>query len=155
MIWKASRIGVVDADLFGRQLVLDDLDLDAFVRERPRDIEAERFQIARQHFHGGDAARLDGGDKIGAVREGKIRAAPKAEALRIGEIVHGRGAGRRDIDDARLRQRMLKAQARAALLRRRLVAAIAFFAGGVRHGVRLVEQDHAVEIRSRASRGFA
>ena len=141
-------IGVIDADLFGRQLVLDDLDLDAFVRERPRDIEAERFQIARQHFHGGDAARLDGGDKIGAVREGKIRAAPKAETLRIGEIVHGRGAGRRDIDDARLRQRMLKPQARAALLRRRLVAALALLAGGVRHGVRLVEQDHAVEIRS-------
>ena len=73
-----------------RQRVLDDLDLDAFVGQRARDIEAERFQIARQHFHGGDAAGFDGRDKIGAVGKRKIRAAPKAEALRIGEIVHGR-----------------------------------------------------------------
>jgi uncharacterized protein with HEPN domain len=93
---------------------------DAFVRQRPRDIEAERFQIARQNFHGGDAARLDGGDKIGAVREGKIRAAPKAETLCIGEIMHAGSTRGRDIDDARLRQRVLKPQACAALLRRRL-----------------------------------
>ena len=63
---KGFRIGVVDADLLRRERVLDDLDLDALVRQRARDIEAERFQIARQHFHGGDAARLDGRDKIGA-----------------------------------------------------------------------------------------
>ena len=57
-----------------------------------------------------------------------------------------RGAGRRDIDDAGVRQRVLKPQAGAALLRGGLVAAFALAAGGVLHGVALVEDDHAVEI---------
>jgi hypothetical protein len=40
---------------------------------------------------------------------------------------------------------MLKAQARLALLRRLLLPALAFVAGGVGHGVGLVEDDDAVE----------
>ena len=48
--------------------------------------------------------------------EGEILAAPEAEALRIGKIVDRGGPGRRDIDDTRVRQGMLKPQARAALL---------------------------------------
>jgi hypothetical protein len=56
------------------------------------------------------------------------------------------GAGRRDIDDAGVRQRVLEAQARAALLRGGLVAALALAAGGVLHGVALVENDHSVEV---------
>ena len=143
---EGERVRIVDADLFGREFVLDNLDLDAFVRQRPRDIEAKRLQIARKHFHGGNAARFDGGDKIGAIGKRKIRTSPKSEALRIGEIVHARGPRRRDIDDARLRQGMLKAQTCAALLRGSLVAALTFLAGGVRHGMRFVKQDHAVEI---------
>ena len=109
-------VGVVDADLLRCQGMLDDLDLDAFVRQRARDIETERFQVAREHLHGGDAARLDGSDEIGSVRERKIRAAPKPEALRVSEIVHRRRAGCRDIDDARLGQGMLQAKSRASLL---------------------------------------
>ena len=126
--------------------MFDDLDLDALIRQRARDIEPERFQIARQHLHGGDAARLDGGDKIGAVREGKIRAAPKPKALRIGKVLYAGGARRRDIDDRAPAESMLQSQSGPALLRRRFVAALAFLARGVRHRVRLVEQDHAVEI---------
>ena len=43
-------------------------------------------------------------------------------------------------------QRVLQAQAGAALLRGRLVAAFALAAGGVLHGMALVEDDDAVEI---------
>ncbi len=104
------------------------------------------MQVARQHFHGGDAAGLDRLDEFGARGEREILAAPEAEPLGIGEIVDGGGAGRGDIDDARVRQRVLQAQAGAALLRGGLVAALAFAAGGVLHGVALVENDHSVEI---------
>ena len=59
--------------------------------------------------------------------------------------MHGRGAGRRDVDDARIGQRVLQAQAGTALLRGHLLAALALAARGVLHGVALVEHDHAVE----------
>ena len=143
---KSVRIGVVDADLLRRKRVLDDLDLDTLVRQGARGIEAQRFEVAGQDFHGGDAARLDGGDKIGPRSEGKIVRAPKAEPLRVGQIGHGRGAGGRDIDDAGRRQRVLQPKARLALLRGGLDAAFALFAGGVGHGVGLVEEDDALEI---------
>jgi hypothetical protein len=68
--------------------------------------------------------------------------------LGISEIVHRGGAGGRDIDHAGIGQRMLQAQAGTALLRGRLVAALALAAGGVGHGVALVEHDHSVEVRS-------
>ena len=56
---EGAGIGVVDADLLGRERVLDQLVLDALVGERPGGIEAERLEIAGQHLHGGDAAGLD------------------------------------------------------------------------------------------------
>ncbi len=56
------------------------------------------------------------------------------------------GAGRRDIDDARVWQGVLQAQARTALLRGRNIAPLSFAATGVLHGVALVENDHSVEI---------
>ena len=59
----------------------------------------------------------------------------------------GGGAGRGDIDDARIRQRMLNSQSRAALLRSGLFAAFAGGSGGILQGVRLVEDDDAVEVR--------
>ena len=40
---------------------------------------------------------------------------------------------------------MLEPEARASLLRRRLLAALALAADGVLHGVGLVENDHSVE----------
>ena len=42
---------------------------------------------------------------------------------------------------------MLQAQSGTALLRWRLVAALAFAAGGIGHGMALVEHDHSVEVR--------
>jgi len=56
------------------------------------------------------------------------------------------GAGRRNIDDPGVRQCVLEAEARAALLRSGLIAALALAAGGVLHCVALVEEDHPVEI---------
>ena len=82
------------------------------------------------------------------VANGKSSTAPQAEPLRIGEIVHRGRAGRRHVDDAGIGQRVLQAQSRAALLRRRLVAALALAAGGVRHRMAFVEHDDAIEIRS-------
>src|SRR3546814_3182939 len=69
-----------------------------------------------------------------------------AEPLGIGEVLHRRRAGRRDIDDAGIGQGVLEPQIGAALLRERLLAALALTAGGVGHRVRLVEDDHAVEV---------
>ena len=143
---ERAGIGVVDADLLGRELMLDQLVFDALVGERARRIETERLEIARQHLHRRDAAGLDRLDELGAGGEREILAAPEAEPLGVGEIVDRGGAGRRDIDDAGVRQGMLEAQARAALLRGGLVAAFALAAGGVLHGVALVEDDHSVEI---------
>ena len=143
---EGAGIGVVDADLLVGELVLDQLIFDALIGERPRGIEAERLQVARQHLHRRDAAGLDRLDELGARGEGEILAAPQAEPLGIGEIVDRGRAGRRDIEDAGIRQRVLQAQPGAALLRGGLVAAFALAAGGVLHGVALVEDDDAVEI---------
>ena len=143
---ERAGIGVVDADLLRRQLVLDKLVFDALVGQRARRVEAERLEIARQHLHGRDAALLDRLDELGPRGEREVVAAPEAEALGIGEIVHRGGAGRRDIDDAGIRQGVLEPQARAPLLRGRLVAALALAADGVLHGMALVEDDHSVEV---------
>ena len=43
---------------------------------------------------------------------------------------------------------MLQAQAGTALLRRRLVAPLSLAAGGIGHGMALVEHDHSIEVRS-------
>jgi hypothetical protein len=63
--------------------------------------------------------------------------------------MHRGGAGRRNIYDAGIRQRVLEAEPSAALLRSRLIAALALAAGGVLHGVALVENDNPVEILSK------
>ena len=130
----------------GVSCVLEQLVFDAVKGERAGGVEAERLEVARQHLHRRDAAGLDRLDELGAGGEREIFAAPEAEPLGIGEIVDRRGAGRRDIDDARVRQGMLQAQARPALLRGGGIAAFALAAGGILHGVGLVEDDHAVEI---------
>jgi len=102
-------IGVVDADLLRGEGVFDQLVLDAFVRERARGVEAERLEVAGEHLHRRDPARLDRLDELGTRREREVRAAPEPEALGIGEIVDGGGSGRRDIEDARVRQGVLQA----------------------------------------------
>ena len=97
-------IGIVDADLLVGQPMLDQLVFDAFVGERARRVETERLEVARQHLHRRDAAVLDRLDELAARRERKVLAAPEPEALGVGEIMDRGSAGRRDIDDARVRQ---------------------------------------------------
>ena len=152
---EGAGIGIVDAALPGRQRVLDELVLDALIGERPSRVEAEALEVARQHLHRGHAAGLDGLHELGPRGEGEIRPAPQAQTLGIGEVVHRRGAGRRDVDDARIGERVLQAQSRTALLRRHLLAAFGLAAGRVLHGVALVEHDHAVEAGRGLGAGLA
>ena len=152
---ESAGIGVVDGDLLAGELMLDELVLDAFIGKRAGGIEAERLQVAGQDFHGGDPAGLDRLDEFGAGGEGEILAAPQAEALRVSQVLDLGRAGGGDVDDAGLGQSVLQPQAGAALLRGGDGAAAALAAGGVGHGVRLVEDDDAVEIRARASRRSA
>ena len=58
----------------------------------------------------------------------------------------GGGAGGRDIDDAGLRQGMLEAQPGATLLAGGDITAFSLAAGGVGHGMRLVEDDDPIEV---------
>ena len=143
---EGAGISIVDAPLLVGELMFDQLIFDAVIRQRTCHIEAERAQIAGQHLHRRDAAGLDSGDEFAAGSEGKVLAAPEPEALRIGKIVYGRGARRRDIDDARVRQRVLQPKPCPPLLRRSDVAAVAFAAAGVLHGMGFIEDDDAVEI---------
>jgi hypothetical protein len=143
---KTARPCVVDAGLFGGEPVLDQLVLDPLIGERARCVEAERLEVACEHLHGGDTAGFDRLDELSAGGERKICAAPQAEPLGIGEIVHCGGPRRRHVHHAGIWQRVLQAQARPALLRGRLLAAFAIGAGGVLHRVRLVENDRSVEV---------
>ena len=68
---EGARIGVVDADLLGRELVLDQLVFDPLIGERAGRIEAERLEVAGEHLHRGDAAGLDRLDELGRVAKGK------------------------------------------------------------------------------------
>jgi hypothetical protein len=128
MIGEGAGIGVVDADLLGRQLMLDQLVFHAVEGQRAGGVEAERAQVAGQHLHRRDAAGLDRLDELGARGEGEVLAAPEPEPLRIGEIVDGGRAGGGDVNDAGVRKRMLEAQAGAALLRGGDIAALALAA---------------------------
>src|SRR3546814_4326434 len=120
---EGAGIGVVDADRLRAERVLDQLVFNAFVGERASRIEAERLQVAGQHLHRRDAAGLDRLDELGARGEGEVLAAPQAEALGVGEIVDRGGASRRYVEHAGVGQRVLQAEASAALLGRRLIAA--------------------------------
>ena len=73
---EGRGIGVVDADLLGRQLMLDELVFDAGEGKRAGGVEAEGAQIAGEHLHRRDAAGLDRLDELGARGEGEILAAP-------------------------------------------------------------------------------
>ena len=143
---ERTGIGIIYADLFGRELVLDQLVFDTLVGQRASGIETERLEVARQHFHRCNPTLLDRLDELGPGREWKIVAAPQSQPLRIGEIVHRGGASRGDVDHSGVRQGVLEPQARAPLLRGRLVAAFALATNRILHGVAHVEDDHSVEI---------
>ena len=174
---EGAGIGVIDADLLGRELVLQHLDLDALVGERARGVEAERLEVAREHLHRGDAALLHGGDELRAAWR-RARPLPWVTVLRrrrrlarrasgVGAGVGApqvRGAGRRRGSRrwwrrSRRHRRRGRRAARAggegprALLGGGAVAALGLVAGGVGHGVGLVEHDDAVERRGIAGCG--
>jgi len=148
---EGTGIDVVDARLLGRQRVLDDLVLDAVVGEGAGGVEAERAKITGEDLHRRHAAGLDRRHELGACREGEVVAAPQAEALGVGEVLDGGGAGRRDVEHAGIRQRVLDTKPGAALLGGRVLAAFALGAGCVLHGVALVEDDDPVEVTSNQS----
>ncbi|CDN96333.1 hypothetical protein BN949_05510 [Agrobacterium tumefaciens] len=139
-------IGVVDADLFLGEFLLEDLVFDAFEGERARCVEAHGLEVASEYFHCRNTAVFDRGNELGTGRKGKVAAAPEAEALGIGERLHFRRAGRGDVDDTSIRQSALQAEPCPALLRRRLVAAFGLAAGGVGHGMAFIENDNAIKI---------
>ena len=144
---EGAGIGVVDAPLFGCQGMFEKLDLDPVIAKRTGLVEAERLQIAGHHLHRRDPASLHGGDEIGTLFEwrlaARIRAAPQAEAPRIGKTGHGGSPGGGDIEDTGIGQGVLQTQSGASLLRGRRIAARSLGPGGVGHGVGLVEHDDA------------
>ena len=92
----------------GVERMLQDLDLDSVIGERPGLVEAEGLEVARDHLHRGDAAGFHGGDKFDAGLERRLAGGPEPEPAGIGEAGDGGGAGGRDIGDARIGQRILK-----------------------------------------------
>ena len=142
---EGAGIGVVDAPLLLRERMFEDVDLDPVIGQCPRLVEAERLQIAGDDFHRGDAARLHGGDELGAILERRLSGGPQSEPTGIGETGDGCGARRRDIGDAGVGQRVLQPQPGAALLGRLGLAALRLGPCRIGHGMRLVEDDHAIE----------
>ena len=142
---EGAGVRIVDAPLRVGERVFEDFDLDAVIGERAGLVEPQRLQVPGDHLQRRNAARLHGGDEFGAGLERRLAGGPKPEPAGIGEPGEGGGAGRRDVGDARIGERVLEAEPRAALLRRGDLAAVALRPRGVGHGVRLVEQDGAVK----------
>ena len=145
---ECAGIGVINPDLFGRELVLDKFVLDTFVRQGSRRIETERLEVTRQHLHCRNATFLDCLNEFRAGGEWEVVATPQAEPLGVAKIMHRRGARRGDVDDAGIRQCVLEAKPRAPLLGRCMVTALALTADRVLHRVALVKDDDAIEVRA-------
>ena len=139
------RKTVIDRDLGRCQLMHQHLVFDPGIGERPRQIEPECLQVARDHLHGGNAPGLHRGDEFCPRHEGEIPGAPETEAGSIGEIADDRRASGRDVEHACIGHGVLQREARKTLLRGLLVTAVRLFAGGIRHGVALVEGDNPIE----------
>ena len=144
---EGPGIGVVDAPLFGRERMFEQLDLNPVIAERSCLVEPECFQIAGHHLHRRHPAGLHGGDEIGALLEGRLPArigpAPQPKAPRIGKAGNRGSPGGGDIEYTRIGQGVLQTQSGASLLRGRRIATRSLGPGGVGHGVGLVEHDDA------------
>ena len=140
--------GVPDGDVVLRERMTQGLVFDAVERQRAGDVEAHGLQLARDQLHHRHAAGLDRVHEGVAGGEGRFRPAPEAQPRGIGQVLRRRGAGRRDVEDPGAGQAVLQGQPGHALLRGLLGPARALAAaGGVGHGVGLVEDDHPVEVR--------
>src|SRR5258706_2835621 len=73
---ECASVGVIDTNLLGCELVFDKLVFDALIRQRARNVEAERLEVSGQHFHGRDTALLDHLDEFSPGGEWKILTAP-------------------------------------------------------------------------------
>ena len=144
---EGPGIGIINAALLGAERMLQHLVFDTVIGQRPRRVEAERPKVAGQNLHRRDTASLNGFHEFRPGCEREILPAPKPEPLRVGEVVDGRRARGRDIDYAGIRQLVLQAQTRPALLRGHGIAPLTIAAGGIRHCMAFVEEDHPVEIR--------
>lgn len=137
---------IIHAVLVRRELVHEKIDHYALVSKRARGVETEGFEIPRHHLHRRDAAFVHGRHEFLVGVERHVVGSPEAETLRVGEVFHRGGADGADVDDARIGNGILEAEAHQPLLRGLAPAAVAVAAGGVGHGVRLVEDDDAVEV---------
>jgi len=145
---RAERLTVcvVDLDLGRGERVFQHVIFHAIEAEGTGRVEPERLEIARDHLHGSNAARLHGRDETLATWEGVFGAlSPETETRGIGEVVHARGTRGRDVEDAGTGCCQLQPQARKALL------------GGldppallgpcrVLHGMGFIKSQHAVEV---------
>ena len=110
--------------------MFDQLVFHAVEGERAGGIKTERAKVAGQNLHRRNTAGLDRLHELGPRGKRKILAAPQAEPLRIGEVMDGRGAGCRDIDDSGIRQGVLKAQAGSVPVDPARIGAFGFCFGG-------------------------
>ena len=101
---------------------------------------AKKSEIARENLHRGDPSGLDGLHEFRPRREGEILPAPESKTLRVSQIVDCRRPRGRDIDHAGIRQPVLQAQARPALLRGFGISALTLAACGIRHGMAFIEE---------------
>ena len=140
---EGAGIGVVDAPLLVRERVLQDVDLDPVVGERPGLVETEGLEVARHHFHRRYPAGFHGGHEGGAGLERGLARCPEPEAPCIGEAGHRGGAGGGYVENAGVGQGVLQPQTGTALLRGPDLAARALRPRRVGHGMGLVEDDDA------------
>ena len=140
-------IGVVDLDLFRRQLVFEDVVLDPGEAQRARGVEPGRLEVAGDQLHCRDPARADLGDELLAIGECGLRS-PQPEADRVGKVVDLRRAGGRGIEHTGAGQVVLEQDPGDTLLRTLLRAQSTFPARHAAHFVGFVERDDAFEGRS-------
>ena len=138
-------VGVVDRDLLGGQRVLEDVVFDAFEGKCAGRVEPLELQVARDDFHGGDAACADCLDE-GLARGESGAKPPETEAGGIGEVRHFDGAGGRYIKHAGARKTVLQSEAGQSLFGSGAHAATCQLWRGVGHGVGLVEGDNALKL---------
>lgn len=141
---ESVGVGVVDLALRLGEGVLEDFNFDAVVAQYSRAIQAEGLEVARDQLHCGDAAGVHRGDEVGAGIERGVLIAPQTEARGVGEGFDGAGAGGRNVEDARVGERVLQAHRGETLLGWGVEPARAVGRDGVGEGVGFVEDDEAV-----------
>ena len=143
---KRSSVGVIDLDLGRSERVFEHVILHPIKTEGTRRVEPERLEIARDHLHGSDTARLHRRNEALAAWEGVFGALPPEPQPRgIGQVVHARGTRGRDVEDASAGCCQLQPQAREALLGGFDPPAL-LGPGRVLHGMGLIKGQYAFKV---------